>query len=74
VTGAYEYVNALSVSTNMGGNSRIAEKLLASQEGLFSLESDSYEELTTCQNINITCKTSFIGPPTGMVKNTHRLK
>jgi hypothetical protein len=68
VTGAYEYVNALSVSTNMGGISRIAEKLSASQEGLCSLESDSYEELTTCQNINITCETSFIGPPTGMEK------
>jgi hypothetical protein len=64
VTGAYEYVNELSVSINMGEISRLAENLSASQEGLCSLESDSYEELTTRQSINITCETSFIGPPT----------
>jgi hypothetical protein len=54
--------------------SQLAEELSACQEGFCSMESDSYEELTTRQNINITCETSFTGPPTLTVKNTHRLK
>jgi len=43
----------------MGGISRLAEALSASQEGLCSLESNSYEELITRQYINITRKTSY---------------
>jgi hypothetical protein len=58
----------------MGGISRLAEDLSASQEGLSSLESDSYEQLITHQNITITCETSFTVPPTWTVKNAHRLK
>ena len=58
----------------MRGISRLDEELPASQEGLCSLESDSYEDLTTRQNINIICETSFTVPSTWTVKNTHRLK
>ena len=64
MAGTYEYHNVLSVSINMGGISRLAEELPASQEGLCSLESDSNEEPITRQNITIICETSFTGPST----------
>jgi len=44
--------------------SPVAEELSACQEGLCSMESGSYVELITRQNINTTCETSFTWPPT----------
>jgi hypothetical protein len=60
----------------MRGIYQLAEDLSASQEELCSMDAENYEELVTRQNINtsITRETSFTGPPTWMVNDTHRLK